>query len=277
MVAIAKVSVTERGSNLVRNLQFVLLAVLAAAFLGVFVACGDDEESLSLQDYFAKMTEINTDSEGQFEEVFGGDAESAKAFGESFDEVAADLEGQYSDVEAPDDVKDEHDEMVAAIKAFRSALRDVIEGFEDDAPPEDFEAAFGEELADVDERVSKSFCALQAIADDKGIEAQVGCEDDAGGEEPDPGTLNPVETNAVLIEDFNFDPPHIQVKAGDTVTWTQGADGAPHTATADDDAFDSGSLSDEGDTFEFTFEEAGEYPYHCKIHPEMLGLVTVVE
>ncbi len=260
-----------------RYFRYLLLSALAAVALVALAACGDDEESLSLEDYFAKMTEINTDSEGQFEEVFGGEAESAKAVGESFDEVAADLEDKYSDVEAPDEAKGEHDEMVAAIKAFRSELGDLIDTFDDDTLPEDFEAAFGEELADVDERVNNSFCAIQQVAVDKGIEATVGCEDDAGGEEPDPSTLNPVETNAALIEDFNFEPPHIQVAAGDTVTWTQGADGAPHTATSDDDVFDSENLEEAGESFEFTFEEAGAYPYFCVIHPDMRGLVTVTE
>jgi plastocyanin len=67
------------------------------------------------------------------------------------------------------------------------------------------------------------------------------------------------------------------VTVGDTVTWTQGTDEEAHTATADDDTFDTGVLSDEGDTGEFTFDEAGEFSYFCEIHPEMLGLVTVVE
>jgi plastocyanin len=30
-----------------------------------------------------------------------------------------------------------------------------------------------------------------------------------------------------------------------------------------------------GNTFEFTFDDAGEYPYFCMVHPWMTGTVTV--
>jgi plastocyanin len=79
----------------------------------------------------------------------------------------------------------------------------------------------------------------------------------------------------VSIVDFAFDPADLEVSVGDTVTWTNG-DAAPHTATADDDSFDTGNLN-EGDSGEVTFEEAGEFAYHCEIHPDMVATVTVTE
>ena len=57
------------------------------------------------------------------------------------------------------------------------------------------------------------------------------------------------------------------------ITWTND-DGFAHTVTADDDSFDSGNL-DGGATFEQTFDEAGEFAYHCNIHPQMTGTVSV--
>jgi plastocyanin len=51
-------------------------------------------------------------------------------------------------------------------------------------------------------------------------------------------------------------------------------DSPDHTVTADDDSFDSGTLSN-GDTFEQTFDEAGEFAYHCEIHSSMTGTITV--
>jgi plastocyanin len=51
-------------------------------------------------------------------------------------------------------------------------------------------------------------------------------------------------------------------------------DSIPHTWTSSDGVFDSGTLG-QGDTFSFTFEEAGEYPFVCVIHPTMTGTVTV--
>ena len=81
---------------------------------------------------------------------------------------------------------------------------------------------------------------------------------------------------AVDVVDFQFAPADVSVAVGDTVVWTHGGE-AEHTVTADDGAFDSGDLEN-GDTFEFSFEEAGEFAYTCQYHPEgMTGVVTVTE
>ncbi|MCD4822153.1 MAG: hypothetical protein K8R11_08830, partial [Methanococcoides sp.] len=49
---------------------------------------------------------------------------------------------------------------------------------------------------------------------------------------------------------------------------------APHTATDNNDMFDSGTLA-KGESFIMTFEEAGTYDYICTIHPWMEGTVIV--
>jgi plastocyanin len=79
----------------------------------------------------------------------------------------------------------------------------------------------------------------------------------------------------VSIVDFAFQPASVEVPAGGTVTWTN-TGAAPHTATADGGAFDSGQLAP-GATFSQTFNAVGNFPYHCEIHPEMVGTVNVVE
>jgi plastocyanin len=83
----------------------------------------------------------------------------------------------------------------------------------------------------------------------------------------------PAEATAPVIQDFTFVPDPIEIEAGDTVTWTND-DGFAHTVTADDDSFDSGNIDPDG-TFEQTFDEAGEFTYHCNIHSQMTGTVTV--
>jgi plastocyanin len=77
----------------------------------------------------------------------------------------------------------------------------------------------------------------------------------------------------VEIENFLFQPSDISIPVGTTVIWTN-RDGVPHTATSNDGVWDSGNLS-EGESFSFTFEEPGTYPYLCLIHPLMRGTVTV--
>lgn len=69
------------------------------------------------------------------------------------------------------------------------------------------------------------------------------------------------------------------VSTGGTVTWSND-DSAAHTVTSGtptdgpDGVFDS-SIIMAGKTFEFTFEEAGEYDYFCVVHPWMTGKITV--
>ena len=93
--------------------------------------------------------------------------------------------------------------------------------------------------------------------------------DTTAGEASDP----PAEATAPVISDFTFVPDPISITVGDSGTWTN-EDGFAHTVTADDDSFDSGNL-DSGATFEQTFDEAGEFAYHCNIHTQMSGTVSV--
>jgi plastocyanin len=80
----------------------------------------------------------------------------------------------------------------------------------------------------------------------------------------------PAEEVEVAVRDNRFDPADLTVPVGATVIWTnQGF--LPHTVTADDGSFDSGTLG-RGDTFEMTFTEPGTYSYHCEIHGGTGGL-----
>jgi plastocyanin len=78
---------------------------------------------------------------------------------------------------------------------------------------------------------------------------------------------------AVSIVDFAFQPAGVEVAVGGTVTWTNTGQ-APHTVTADDGSFDSGQLAP-GASFSQTFNTAGTFTYHCSIHPQMTGTITV--
>ncbi len=77
----------------------------------------------------------------------------------------------------------------------------------------------------------------------------------------------------VAIEGFAFDPDSLNIEAGDTVTWTN-YDTVPHTATADDASWDSGTLN-QGDSWSDTFVEEGTETYHCEIHPSMTATIIV--
>jgi len=78
--------------------------------------------------------------------------------------------------------------------------------------------------------------------------------------------------NTITIENFSFSGV-TEVPVGTTVVVTN-SDGTPHTWTAEDDSFDSGAIAP-GETFEFTFTEAGEFAFACNFHPSMTGTITV--
>ncbi len=75
-----------------------------------------------------------------------------------------------------------------------------------------------------------------------------------------------------------YSPNPIQVSVGTTITWTND-DAQPHTVTSGENAtpdgrFDS-SIMTPAAIFEHTFAEAGEVPYFCILHPNMVGTVSV--
>jgi plastocyanin len=79
----------------------------------------------------------------------------------------------------------------------------------------------------------------------------------------------------VKIVEFVYGPDPVTVQVGGKVIW-QNEDTAPHTATADDGSFDTGTI-ERGKIRSETFKQAGTFTYFCEIHPTMHGTVEVVE
>ena len=78
------------------------------------------------------------------------------------------------------------------------------------------------------------------------------------------------------MEDFQFVPPELSVAPGGKATWTNKGK-APHTATFDDVALDTGRV-EPGATGSITApDKPGSYSYRCSIHPaKMRGVLVVV-
>jgi plastocyanin len=79
----------------------------------------------------------------------------------------------------------------------------------------------------------------------------------------------------VEIVEYAYGPDPVTVQVGGKVVWLN-QDTAPHTATADDGSFDTGTI-ERGKLKSATFKQAGTFPYFCEIHPTMHGTVEVVE
>jgi plastocyanin len=92
---------------------------------------------------------------------------------------------------------------------------------------------------------------------------------DAGAQTPAPAAT---AAATVDISDFAFSAT--AAAPGATVAVSNG-DGFPHTVTADDGSFQSGTV-DAGATGAFVAPSApGTHPFHCEIHPQMTGTLTV--
>jgi plastocyanin len=77
----------------------------------------------------------------------------------------------------------------------------------------------------------------------------------------------------VAIEGFTYTSAALAVAPGDTVVWTN-HDLVPHTVTARNGAFDSGSIAS-GGSWRYVAQEAETLEYYCTFHPTMQATLTV--
>jgi len=85
---------------------------------------------------------------------------------------------------------------------------------------------------------------------------------------------NLTEQNIILIQNFQYTPQDLTIKVGETVTWTN-KDSMKHTVTSDDGSELNSTYIDTDTSYVHTFNQVGEYPYHCIPHPFMTGKIIV--
>jgi plastocyanin len=86
---------------------------------------------------------------------------------------------------------------------------------------------------------------------------------------------HPVATAGVAISMLAgaYTPSHVDVLAGDTVTWSNDSV-RRHTVSAVDGSWESGNVFG-GQRYAHRFTAAGTVPYYCKVHPFMRGDIGV--
>src|SRR5215204_3447316 len=84
---------------------------------------------------------------------------------------------------------------------------------------------------------------------------------------------DPNGQKTVNIYNHAFDSAQLNVASGTTVRFVN-KDTEAHTATADNNLFDTGVL-EPGESFKVYFEGSGTVTYHCELHPDMKGSIVV--
>jgi plastocyanin len=80
-------------------------------------------------------------------------------------------------------------------------------------------------------------------------------------------------TVAVGVANFEWQQP-INAKVGDVITWTNG-DTAPHKVALDDGSCAMSDNIPGGGSKSLVFSVAGSFPFHCAVHPNMKGTITI--
>jgi plastocyanin len=81
----------------------------------------------------------------------------------------------------------------------------------------------------------------------------------------------------VVIEKMEFIPSYLQIKAGTAVTWINKEKRNNHSVLFEQENMLESDRFFPGETYQRTFDKPGTYPYRCGPHPEMRGVIEVVE
>ncbi|MFM1722999.1 MULTISPECIES: plastocyanin/azurin family copper-binding protein [Rhodococcus] len=94
-------------------------------------------------------------------------------------------------------------------------------------------------------------------------------EADAGGGAP---------AAVIEVKNMAYTPAQVTIEKGQTVQWKFDDSGLPHDVAGEGSL--QGKLKSElltTGTYEYTFDDAGTFDYHCTPHPMMVGTVVVTE
>jgi plastocyanin len=116
-------------------------------------------------------------------------------------------------------------------------------------------------------------CGLAVVISCGGGDSSPTGADNGGTPPPPSGGVN------IEVRDYSFTPDSLTIKVGTTVQWVnQGP--STHHVVSDNGVWDAGQLTPPsgdggdygggptyGETYQFKFDQAGTYRYHCANHP----------
>jgi plastocyanin len=110
--------------------------------------------------------------------------------------------------------------------------------------------------------------------------------DSSTGPQPSPGTgdITIVQGASLMTTTaFSPNPKTVSLADGGEVRWVNqdggsvygGGTATAHQIMSDDAAFDTSEPFSPGQSYTIVLGQAGTYHYHCNIHPNMVGTITV--
>ena len=94
-----------------------------------------------------------------------------------------------------------------------------------------------------------------------------------------PSTPSPTSASVSIVPGARtltttaYSPNPLTIARGTTVVWMNN-DSSTHDQVSDSGVFNTGSVAP-GAQASFTFQNAGTFPYHCGIHPNMVATIVV--
>jgi len=90
------------------------------------------------------------------------------------------------------------------------------------------------------------------------------------------GTADVTITIVGMSGNQSFSPDPATVRVGQTVAW-RNADSIAHNPAANSGAFNTGLIQPGSTSSPITMTAAGSIGYHCLIHPDMVGTLSVTQ
>jgi hypothetical protein len=184
----------EGGKKLRRRVPLLLLfTALALGISGVAAACGGGEEGLSVEEYFQQLQTISDEFEergatldSEFEAAFGSgtsDEVDVDAIQRILGEGATSFKDALNDAESlepPSNVENAHREFVEEMRVRADLIESLADRAGEVESASDLEEVFAEfespELETQAVRFSDACRALEGLAADNGIQADLNCE-----------------------------------------------------------------------------------------------------
>jgi len=85
------------------------------------------------------------------------------------------------------------------------------------------------------------------------------------------------QTVEVGIEKYTYTPAEVTIRVGDTVKWINREKRTSHSIVFPQEGGRESERLFPDESWQREFTQAGRYPYTCGPHPEMKGVVIVVE